>query len=128
MEFFRQPSPTTLLSLTANALLGCTFANYLYTSALLLLSPIVANVCLSLSIPLSALADEVVLRQHRFSLEWFLGAALVTCGVVLASLDLKDSDASAKKTDKQLAQEEELHSLLDHGDNADNIEAVCGAS
>merc|ERR1712048_789176 len=81
IECFRPPPPHTLLFLTANALLGSTFANYLYTSALLLLSPIVTSVCLSLSIPLSALADEVFLQQHRFSAGWAMGAGLVSCGV-----------------------------------------------
>lgn len=116
MEPFKAPSLTTVLSLTANALLGCTFANYLYTSALMLLSPIVTNVCLSLSIPLSALADEAILQQHRFSLGWALGAALVGVGVIFASFELKDNDESLS-AEKKSAQEEELHSLLDHDDN-----------
>merc|ERR1719282_779534 len=96
VEIFEPPSPKMMVVLVANALLGCTLANYLYTSALLLLSPLVANVCLSLSIPVSAFADGVLLGQHRFSFGWVLGAALVSISVVCAALDL--DEAGAPKT------------------------------
>eukprot|EP00445_Apocalathium_hangoei_P011333 CAMPEP_0203882448 /NCGR_PEP_ID=MMETSP0359-20131031/26670_1 /ASSEMBLY_ACC=CAM_ASM_000338 /TAXON_ID=268821 /ORGANISM="Scrippsiella Hangoei, Strain SHTV-5" /LENGTH=209 /DNA_ID=CAMNT_0050802497 /DNA_START=50 /DNA_END=675 /DNA_ORIENTATION=- len=83
-ERFVAPSPRVFAALTANALFGCTLANYFYNSALLLLSPLVANMCLSLSIPLSALTDEFVLGQHRFSAAWMVGASTVAAAVVVA--------------------------------------------
>merc|ERR1712048_933813 len=96
----------------ANAILGSTFANYLYTSALLLLSPLVTSVGLSLSIPISAVTDEVFLGQHAFTMVWALGAALACCGVAFAALDLDGSNADCNVA---LA-EEELQSLLGHQD------------
>ncbi len=37
---------------------------------------VVTTVCMSLSIPISALADELVMQQHRFSSGWLIGAQL----------------------------------------------------
>jgi len=90
LESFRPPSPVTLAFLSLNALFGCTMANYLYTSAMLLLSPLVASVCMSLSIPVSAVVDEMLLQQHRFSTLWLCGAGLTASATVLAALDLEE--------------------------------------
>jgi len=89
-EEFRPPSGTILVVLTLNALIGSTFANYLYTSAVLLLSPLVATVCMSLSIPLSAFVDGVLLQEHQFSTGWLMGAGLVAGSAVLAAVDAAD--------------------------------------
>eukprot|EP00930_Biecheleria_cincta_P089584 TRINITY_DN78921_c0_g1_i1.p1 TRINITY_DN78921_c0_g1~~TRINITY_DN78921_c0_g1_i1.p1 ORF type:complete len:364 (-),score=71.50 TRINITY_DN78921_c0_g1_i1:15-1106(-) len=113
MEDFRLPSFRILLVLVLNALLGCVFANYLYTGALLRLSPLLANAGLSLSIPVSALVDQVFLGEHRFSAKWGIGAALSAAGVVLAAMDLQDEGLSACEKDKS----EELQPLnLQEGD------------
>lgn len=110
LEHFSPPSWNTLLALTVNAVLGSTCANYLYTSALLMLSPLVTTVCMSLSIPLSALTDELVMRQHSFSVGWLIGAGFVGCGVICAALDLEPTcDSPARQ---ESAKEEELESLL----------------
>lgn len=111
VESFQSPSAHTLAFLALNALLGCTFANYLYTSALLLLSPLIATVCMSLSIPISALTDEVLLQEHRFSAGWAAGAALVSTGVVLAAFDF--TDPAPEADDRKGAEAAELQSLLE---------------
>jgi solute carrier family 35 protein F5 len=114
IEHFRPPEVRTLAWLAANAVIGCTFANYLYTSALLLLSPLVASVSMSLSIPLSAITDEVLLKQHQFSMGWAAGAALVGAGVLLVAIDPVDTGAKDIATcDRAYAQETELQGLLD---------------
>jgi len=115
LEHFRPPTGETLLALTVNAVLGSTCANYLYTSALLLLSPLVTTVSMSLSIPISALTDELVLRQHRFSGGWLLGACFVASGVVFAAFDLEEPVGATKSAKgEEVAKEdgEELESLL----------------
>lgn len=121
MEDFRLPSLRILLVLILNALLGCVFANYLYTCALLRLSPLLANAGLSLSIPVSALVDQVFLGEHRFSAVWGMGAALSAGGVVLAALDLQDEALLAFDKDKS----EELQPLcMEEGDeDADKADA-----
>merc|ERR1719335_1686974 len=101
LEDFRPPDGEVFLALSINAVLGSTCANYLYTSALLLLSPLVTTVCMSLSIPISALTDELVMRQHRFSMGWLVGATFVACGVVFAAFDLE-----APSCEKSLARSE----------------------
>lgn len=125
IEEFAQPPAKTLACLAFNALFGCTVANYFYTSALLLLSPVVATVGLSLSIPLSALVDQVVLRQHTFSAGWLAGAFLVCLGVLLAAIDL-EGDGNSEKPGKEekACKSSELRPLLDE-ENGDAEDAEC---
>lgn len=113
-ESFRQPEPETLVFLAMNAFLGGMVANYLYTSALFLLSPLMASVTLSLSIPLAAFADEVLLGQHRFSFGWILGATLSASGVVFAALDMQpaESENGNKSARCEPSEADELQSLL----------------
>lgn len=114
VEHFRPPTGEALLALSVNAVLGSTCANYLYTSALLMLSPLVTTVCMSLSIPISALTDEFVMRQHRFSGGWLVGACLVGAAVVFAAFDLEDTPSEKKSAARnEAAEEEELESLLE---------------
>lgn len=119
VEDFRPPPGNTLLALTVNAVLGSTCANYLYTNALLLLSPLVSTVCMSLSIPISALTDEVVLHQHSFSMGWLIGAGFVSASVVFAAFDLEVPPSDGAKANGEKA--EELQSLLaEHDRGAEN--------
>lgn len=111
-EDFSAPTGTALVALSVNAVLGSTCANYLYTSALLLLSPLVSTVCMSLSIPISALTDEFFLRQHSFSVGWLIGATFVASGVVFAAFDLEAPTSQTSLARKEAAEGEELESLL----------------
>eukprot|EP00929_Paragymnodinium_shiwhaense_P068870 TRINITY_DN34723_c0_g1_i1.p1 TRINITY_DN34723_c0_g1~~TRINITY_DN34723_c0_g1_i1.p1 ORF type:complete len:481 (+),score=95.12 TRINITY_DN34723_c0_g1_i1:218-1444(+) len=127
LETFRQPTSQTLVLLAVNALFGCTIANYLYTSALLLLSPLVATVFMSLSIPISAVVDEVLLKEHRFSVPWIFGASLTAAGAVLASMDLEDEEpADATKISNHVegkhAEAHELESLIGAAANENDDE------
>lgn len=111
LEIFGMPHRDVLAMLVLNALLGCTLANYCYNSAVLLLSPLVANVCLSLGIPLSAMVDEALLGEHRFSSWWKLGAAAVAAAVVVAAVDFEPAGEPPARREK-IFDEEELHFLL----------------
>lgn len=123
IEKFQAPGMWTLVFLAGNALLGCTLANYLYTSALLVLSPLAATVSMSLSIPVSALMDQVVLRNHTFSTGWAAGAALVGASVFLVALDSDpDEDLKAARDDRRGAEETELQSLITAADSAEDDE------
>lgn len=121
LEQFSLPTRNTLAALTVNAVFGCTLANYLYNSALLLLSPLVANICLSLSIPVSALMDEALLGQHRFSTGWAFGAAVTTAGAIVAAMDLGDrpgiEDRAAMK-----------RRLMGEGGEAAELESLLGSA
>lgn len=131
VESFMWPDAKTLLCLTLNAFFGCTVPNALYGAALFMLSPLVVTVSLSATIPVSALADEVLLAQHRFSAGWFLGALFVVFGIVLAALDLEPekpteySDASLPRRGCQTAEKpqgDELQSLIEREPEDDEQE------
>jgi len=133
VEAFTTPSSETIWLLALNALLGCTIANYLYTSAMMLLSPLVASVCLSLSIPLSAATDGLLLKQHSFDAVWKAGAALVVAGVICAAVDF-EAPPGAPGTplggglkERDRANSAELESLLGAAEGGDEDEPeACG--
>jgi drug/metabolite transporter (DMT)-like permease len=120
VEHFRPPTADALLALTINAVLGSTCANYLYTSALLLLSPLVTTVCMSLSIPISAFTDELLMREHRFSTGWFIGASFVSASVVFAAFDLEAAPETSSSARGEAGEEEELKGLLEHEGSQDH--------
>lgn len=67
LERFSRPSNGTLLALTLNALLGSVASNVLLARAMLLASPLIATVGLSLSIPLAIASDAVRGRGAHFA-------------------------------------------------------------
>jgi len=81
LEPLALPSSATTLALLLNALLGTVLSNMLLARAMLLASPLVATVGLSLSIPL-ALASDVARGRARLSSALLLGMALVWAGFV----------------------------------------------
>lgn len=131
LEAYKTPTGRTFVCLLLNALVGCTFANYLYSSALLLLSPLVATVGVSLTIPVSALADEMVLKQHSFSTTWVAGAFLVVAGVILAAADMGPEveegreDGKRRRKGDDDAPDTEMQSLL-HNQDPDYEEESAG--
>lgn len=113
IESFTAPSIRIVMALAVNAVVGSSFANYLYTRALMLLSPVVANMYMSLSIPLSALTDELLLGEHRFSLGWAMGASMACVAVFAAAFDMDESEEDMRKDMRRHADDAELESLLD---------------
>ena len=69
----------TLVALLCNALFGSVLSNMLLARAMLLASPLVATVGLSLTIPL-AIASDVLRSRGRFSKGLLLGTLAVWCG------------------------------------------------
>ena len=85
LERFAPPTEGTLLALVLNGLLGSVLSNMLLARAMLLASPLVATVGLSLSIPLAMGADGLRGRGH-FGQTALLGTAAVWVGFVGVSL------------------------------------------
>ena len=81
LESFSPPSQATLVALVLNGLLGSVLSNMLLARAMLLASPLVATVGLSLSIPLAMGADTLRDRGH-FGQNVVLGTVLVWMGFV----------------------------------------------
>ena len=80
IERFALPSRETMLALTLNGLLGSVLSNMLLAKAMLLASPLVATVGLSLSIPLAIAADALRGRGHFADVAPLLGTAAVWAG------------------------------------------------
>ena len=73
-------------SLFANGLVGTVISDYLWVLAVLLVSPVVATAGLSLTIPLSMIAD-MVLHAQAFHALYILGAALTFIGFLFVNVD-----------------------------------------
>jgi drug/metabolite transporter (DMT)-like permease len=86
LERFTLPSHSTLAALTLNGILGSVLSNMLLARAMLLASPLVATVGLSLSIPLAIAADAMRGRGHFAEAAPLLGTAAVWAGFVGVSL------------------------------------------
>ena len=80
------PSWTVMGYLVLNGLIGTVLSDYLWMLSVLLTSPVVATLGLSLTIPGSMLADFVI-HQSRFSWLYVLGSILVLMGFVVVNTD-----------------------------------------
>ncbi len=82
-----RPVPGPVLgSLFANGLVGTVISDYLWVLAVLLVSPVVATAGLSLTIPLSMIAD-LVLHGQEFHALYILGAVLTFLGFLFVNVD-----------------------------------------
>ena len=79
LERFAWPSKVAALEMALTALLGTVLSNMLLARAMLLASPVVATVGLSLSIPF-AMASDALRGRGRFSPVEIAGAACVWAG------------------------------------------------
>merc|ERR1712129_465982 len=70
-----------------NGFLGTSISDYIWAQGVLLTSPLVANISLNMTIPVSMFVDAVVLCQHKFSWTSPMGGALVFTGVLVAAVD-----------------------------------------
>eukprot|EP00919_Chromeraceae_sp_WS-2016_P021668 GHVR01051192.1.p1 GENE.GHVR01051192.1~~GHVR01051192.1.p1 ORF type:complete len:317 (-),score=64.37 GHVR01051192.1:287-1237(-) len=85
LEIFKLPDTATVFMLLVNGMIGAVLSDYLWSLSVLLLSPVIATVALSFSIPLSILTDAVILKQHKFAWEYSVGTGMVFVGVVVVS-------------------------------------------
>eukprot|EP01132_Coremiostelium_polycephalum_P002795 gene2795-3475_t len=100
-EVFELPSGTVFLFLLFNGVFGSFVSDLLDSYSVVMTSPIINTVGLSLSIPLAMLSDFI--RKHEmFSIMYIFGSILVICGFILANL------ASSLFEDKLYAFEKEI--------------------
>lgn len=85
VEPFQWPKGMTLLFLFVNGIVGTVISDYLWVLAVLLTSPVIATVGLSLTIPLSMIADAVF-QKSSFSVFYIVGAVLAVVGFILVNV------------------------------------------
>ena len=86
LEPFAFPSGQVWLYLTVNGLVGTVLSDYLWLLSVLLTSPLVSTVGLSLSIPLAMITD-VIIKGKSFTFLYFLGTVLVVGGFMLVNMN-----------------------------------------
>jgi solute carrier family 35 protein F5 len=86
LEPFRLPSPRVAGFLVLNGLLGTNLSDILWAKSVILTSPVVATLGLSLTIPIAMLAD-FLLRGATHSALYMGGTACVTVAFIVANLN-----------------------------------------
>jgi len=87
LEPIEVPSGRALSVMLLNGFVGTSISDYIWAQGVLLTAPLVANISLNMTIPVSLIVDTVILRQHKFSWTSPTGALLVFSGVVVAAVD-----------------------------------------
>lgn len=95
VEAFEWPSRQTLVLLTVNGLIGTVVSDYLWARSVLLLTPLISTLGLSLTIPCSMLA-QALLFEDAFSPWYLLGAGLTFAGFILVNLDSDSHDGAGR--------------------------------
>lgn len=86
LDSFEVPSWSTLGYLTLNGLIGTVLSDYLWLLSVLLTSPVVATLGLSLTIPGSMVADAII-HSSTFAPLYVMGSVLVLVGFVIVNGD-----------------------------------------
>jgi len=86
IEPFQFPQGNVILYLTLNSLGGTVFSDYLWLLSILLLSPVIATVGLSLTIPVAMISDMLI-KQSHFGGVYILGSLLVSIGFIVVNFD-----------------------------------------
>lgn len=87
LEPILMPSAKALGVMLLNGVIGTAISDYLFAHGVLLTTPLVANVCLNLTIPMSLVVDTLMLRQHQFTWMSPVGGMLVASAVIAGALD-----------------------------------------
>jgi len=90
IEPFHFPSSEQMWLLTLNGLIGTVLSDYLWARSVLLLSPLISTLGLSLTIPTSMLAQSFFLGDD-FSFGYLLGATLTFGGFILVNVDSEEA-------------------------------------
>jgi len=85
VEPFELPTWAVLWPLAINGLIGTNLSDVLWAKAVILTSPFVATLGLSLTTPFAMVAD-LVLHQTRYSGLYITGAIVVTAGFIVSNL------------------------------------------
>lgn len=86
-EKFEWPSIGQFWPLLLNALIGTNLSDVLWARSVVLTSPVVATLGLSLTTPLAMIVDAAFKGAH-FSTAYVIGASFVMCGFVMANLPI----------------------------------------
>lgn len=109
-ESFSVPEPKTALMLFANAMIGTVLSDYLWATSVVLTSPLVTSLSLSLTTPLSIFADAVFRHKH-FNWSYILGAILVLMGFFLVNLEMSLRRQEATATEEHAEQKEDMEAV-----------------
>ncbi|KAJ2742523.1 hypothetical protein GGI20_004434 [Coemansia sp. BCRC 34301] len=86
LETFQLPHSSSMwLMIALNALIGTFLSDYLWLLAMLMTSPLVVTLGLSLTIPLS-MAGDILLKGLRVSLPYYIGALMILSAFIVANL------------------------------------------
>lgn len=94
-EVFELPHGMVILYLLLNSLFGTVLSDWLWLVSILLLSPVIATVGLSLTIPFAMIADLLISQKH-FAFLYILGAILVALGFMIVNMQ-GQADEKLKK-------------------------------
>ncbi len=93
IEVWVLPDHKTLEFLFLNAFVGTVLSDYLWLWSVLLTSPLVATVGLSLTIPLAMLSDVLMGKVSKYTISYIFGCLLVLTGFMLLNVP---SDAASR--------------------------------
>lgn len=85
-ETFELPPPRVAWMLFLNAWVGTVVSDFLWAKSIVLTTPMIGTLALSLSVPLSVVLDYF-LRGVEFSVMYLVGATLVFAGFIAVNLD-----------------------------------------
>lgn len=86
-EHFSLPSWHVAGLVMINALVGTVLSDYLWARAVVLTTPVIGTLALSLTVPLSVFVDYMF-RELRLTAPYICGISLVVFGFIVANIDL----------------------------------------
>lgn len=99
LEEFQLPNKVVLLSLLLNGLLGTVAADYLWARSIVLTSPLVATMALTLNIPVAMIADSII-NGNSYSWQYVFGGMLVVAGFIAVNWKLGQDINLEEETSK----------------------------
>ena len=86
METFELPPNSTIVAcLVANAILGSFLSEILWLKSMLLTTPLISTIGISLTIPF-AVAGDIVAKHQHYPLQFFLGVFMIIIGFLTVNL------------------------------------------
>lgn len=85
-ERFQLPPPRLIGVLFVNALIGTVLSDFMWAKSVVLTTPMIGTLALSLSVPLSLIAD-IFFRDKHFSVPYFIGVLMVFAGFIIVNLE-----------------------------------------
>lgn len=85
LERFQIPSLRVIAYLLINGLVGTVLSDLLWSLCLLLTSPLLASIGITLTVPLAMIID-LILKKKTFHFTYIIGAIAVVIGFVLVAI------------------------------------------